>query len=470
MSATSLLNKLEDLVKALELGSQMAIPGTQVQGSALQIEDCSPVMHNVCFGDKLIKFQKEFKSSKMKGQLFQFNRTISYGNTGSSAQMEGAIGREDTGSYVRAVVPIAYYAQVRRVTDAANMAETVDGVKAEDRESDAAAKVIAFDIEKDLILGKSEFSNQGVFDGDPQAVPDRMAGMLGLDIQVRQSDSQLNSHDLMFEAFGGNLSNVMVGGGTLAQTMLEDAWMRGILNHGTADTLYTDPLVLSAYSKASYANKERIVLSNSAAEPVVGADVRKQAVSGGVVKIEPSRFLTGQTRPKRPVSSAPGAPSAVLGQAAGSTSFLAAQVFTYFVTGESEMGESLASAASAITIAVAANSVSATITPGAGVSRWFNVFRSAPGGTSASAKLIGRVKNSGGATTVFTDLNNRLPGGIAGYLLDPASVEIKELSPYSRKKLADVDLTKTEAHFRFCCLAVFTPRVNVILDNLTGSL
>lgn len=46
---------------------------------------------------------------------------------------------------------------------------------------------------------------------------------------------------------------------------------------------------------------------------------------------------------------------------------------------------------------------------------------------------------------------------------------IKELSPYSRMKLAVVDMTVPEAHFRFCTLAVFEPRKNVILDNLIGS-
>ncbi len=466
---STVLNKIEDLIKALELGGYNAMPSSLVQGSALQIEDVSPVMHNVTFSDKAIKLQKELKSSKTKGQLVQFNRQLSYGAFGGSAQSEGQVGQEETSDFVRAVVPMAYYSHTRKVTIAANMAETQDGVKAEDREAMSGAIKIAADIEFDLFRGKADFSNVGVFDGNPLAMP-ALSNMLGLDPQIRQSDSQTNTQDLMFEAYGAGLSNIIVGAGTLTQANVEDCWVRGVMNHGTADKLYVDPLVLSAYNKAAYANKERFNLGSSAQEPVTGVDIRRQAVSGGVVTIDHSRFLSGQTRPKRARGNAPAAPTIAIADSGGTTAFLLNQIYTYFVTAENEISESLASAATAFTITANARQVAVTITPGTGTSRFFNVFRSLAGGTSASAKLIGRVKNSGAATTVFTDLGNRAPGAIAGYLVQPDTMEIKELSPYSRLKMAVVELAVPEAHFRFCCLAVFEPRKNVIVENLTGSL
>jgi hypothetical protein len=468
--ATTVLNKIEDLIKALELGGYNAAPGSLVQGSALQVEDVSPVMHNVTFSDQHIKLQKELKSSKTKGQLVQFNRQLSYGAFGGSAQAEGQVGQEETSDFVRAVVPMCYYSHIRRVTVAANMAETQDGVKAEDREAMAGAKKIAADIEFDLFRGKADFSNAGVFDGNPLAIP-TLPNMLGLDPQIRQSDSQTNTQDLMFEAYGSNLSNIVIGSGTMTQSNIEDCWVRGVMNHGTAEKMYVDPLVLSAFNKASYASKERFNLGGTAQEPVTGVDIRRQAVSGGVVTIEPSRFLSGQTRPKRARgSAAPAAPSIAVADAGSGTAFLVGEVYTYFVTAENEVSESLKSADNVFTVTGSGKIISVTITPGAGTSRYFNVYRSLAGGTSASARLIGRVKNSGAATTVFTDLGNRKPGGIAGYLVQPDTMEIKELAPYSRLKLGVVDLSQPEAHFRFCCLAVYEPRKNVILENLTGSL
>lgn len=470
--ATTVLNKIEDLIKALELGSYNAAPGNLVQGGAWQVEDVSPVMHNVTFQDEHLKLQKDVKVSKTKGQLVQFMRQLSYGSSWRGlAQAEGQVGPEDTSDFIRATVPMTFYSHIRRVTLAANMAESQDGVKAEDREAKAAAMLIAGAIEFDLYRGKADFSNAGVFDGNPLAIPDKLPSMLGLDAQVRQSDVQTNTQDLMFSAFGSNTSNIISGGGTMTQSMIEDTWIRGVMNMGNANRLFVDPLVLSAYNKASYASKERFNLGATAQEPVTGVDIRRQAVSGGVVNVEPVRFLSAQTQPTRARSNAPSAPTIALAQAAGSTSFLATQVYAYYVSAENELSESAASATSSITIATSGNQVSVTITPGGGgtVARWFNVFRSAPGGSAATAKLIARVKNSGAATTVLTDLNNRLPGGVTGFLVQMDTLEIKELAPYSRLKLAVVDLAQPEAHFRFCCLAVYEPRKNVLLDNLTGS-
>lgn len=464
---STVLNKIEDLIKALELGSYNAAPSSLVQGSALQVEDVSPVMHNVTFSDQHIKLQKEVKVSKTKGQLVQFNRQLSYGIFGGSAQAEGQVGQEETSDYIRATVPMCYYSHVRRVTIAANMAETQDGVKAEDREANAGAKKIAGDFEFDLFLGKDNFTNAGVFDGNPLAVPNQLPNMVGLGVQIRESDTQTNTQDLMFQAFGSGFSNIISVGGTMSQSNIEDAWIRGVMNMGTADKMFTDPLVLSAYSKAAYANKERFNLGASAQEPVTGVDIRRQAVSGGVVSIEPCRFLSAQTQPKRARANSPGAPSISLSQTASTTTFVAAQVYRYYVTTENELGESLASATSSATIASNGNRVNVTITPAAGTARFFRVYRSTAGGTIL--KSIGQIANSGAATTVFLDLNNRQPGGLTSFLVQMDTMEVKELAPYSRLKLAVVQLDVPEAHFRFATLAVYEPRKNVVLDGCVGA-
>jgi hypothetical protein len=235
--------------------------------------------------------------------------------------------------------------------------------------------------------------------------------------------------------------------------------------------MFVDPLVLSAYSKNSYATKERIVLGNSAQEPVTGADIRRQAVSGGIVNVEASRFLSGQFKPQKSRNTSPAAPTHSSAQSAGSTSFAATEVYFYSVTSVNEFGESLASVPASITISTLGNQVAVTITPADTTQvRSFKVYRTKAGGGSTTARFIGSVKNSGASTTIFTDLNNKQPGAISGFLTQLDTMEVKELSPYSRLKLAVADLTIPEAHFRFLCLAVYEPRKNVIVDNLIGSL
>lgn len=455
------------LLKALEAGNYNAAPSTLVQGSALQIEDLSPVMHNVTFDDSHIKLQKMVKVDSCKSTLAQFDRQLSYGQFGGSAQLEGAVGQEETSDFVRIVVPMAYYSHIRRVTVVANMVDTVDGQKAEERAASDAAKKLAADIEFDLFRGKADFSNAGLFDGNMGAIPG-LPNMLGLDAQIRQSDAERNAQDLMFGEYGSDDTVVIAGGGTLSQDMIEDASVRSAMNLGSADKLLVDPKVLSAYNKISF-GKERIVLAGSA-QDATGAELRKQWVSNGTVGLEASRFLSGKTRPATARSNGPSAPLTVTAANAGGSTSLPAGTYVYYVTSVNELGESPRTVATGTLTYTAGDQVTLTITPpGSGTVRYFNVYRSAAGGSQASARFIGRVALGAGATTAFVDLNNKRPGFVTGFLVEGDTMGMKELSPYSRLKLAVSDLSIPEAHFRFCTLAVTQPRKNVLIDNLVGS-
>lgn len=460
------LDNIQALVKALEAGSYNAAPSTLVQGASLMIEDVSPVMHNVTFQDEHIKLQKMLSVESCKSTLAQFDRQLSYGHFGGSAQLEGNVGQEATSDFVRITVPMAYYSHVRRVTLVANMVATVDGKKAEDRAASDAAMKVAGDIEFDLFRGKADFSNAGVFDGNILTMA-TLPNILGLDPQIRQSDDQRNARDLMFAEYGSDETVVIPGGGVLAQDNIEDASVRSAMNMGNADKLIVDPKVLSQYNKIAF-GKERIILAGSA-QDATGADLRRQWVSGGTVTIEASRFLSGKTGPARPRPQGPGAPQSVTtaNDPAQGTAFENGQTFRYFATAVNEIGESMWTAAALHTINADGDAVNVTIEhPAAGTVRYFNVYRSVVGGGVATAKFIGRVLMGDGATTLFVDLGNKLPGFVTGFLVQGDTMGIKELSSYSRLKLAVTDLSVPEAHFRFCTLAVFQPRKNVLVDNL----
>lgn len=458
-----LVKSLEQLVKTLEAGNYDAAPSSLVQGSALQIEDLSPVMHNVTFDDSHIKLQKIFTVKKAKSLLVQFDRQLSYGRFGGSAQREGAVGDVDVGDYIRAVVPMCFYSHIRRVTVASNMVDTIDGQKAEDREANNAAMKIAGDIEFDIFKGKADFSNAGVFDGNPLAVADS-PNMLGVDAQIRQSDILVNTQDLMFAAYGSNQSVVLSKNGALDQVVIEDAALRSRMNMGKADVLYIDPVILSGYNKAvalgtGVNSLQRIVLAGSA-QDASGADLRRQWVSSGSVSLEDSRFLSGKTSPLRPTVGSPVAPTITSATPAGSGAVVPTGTYVYLVTAENERGEGPAASVSSVSVTLG-QYIPVVIAAMSAISH-FNVYR----GTSVSnAKFIGRVKSTGGATT-FTDLGNKQPGFVTGYLIQKDTWGMSELSPYSRLKLAISDLSVPEAHFRFVSLCGFEPRKNVLVDNL----
>jgi len=461
-----MIEQLQSLMKALEAGSYNAAPGQLAQGAALMMEDLSPVMHNVTFDDSHIKLQKMLPSKDVKSQLHQFNRQLDYGIFGGSAQFEGGIGEEDTTNYVRAVVPMSYYSTTRRVTVAANMIGAFDGVKAEDRAAADAAMKLAGDIEFDLFRGQSDFSNAGVFDGNPLAVA-KVPNMIGLDQQVRQSDSQQNTQDLMFAEYGSDQTVVLSAGGGLTQSIIEDSSVRSAMNMGAADRLVLDPISLSAYNKIAHA-KERIVLAGSAQE-ATGAHLRTQWTSSAVVSLEASRFLSGKTRPARARAGSPATPAVpALADAGAASSLLTAGTYTYYVTAVNMRGESLPSPSASQAVAADGNKVTVTITAVSGA-QYYNVYRSAAGGSAASAKFIGRI-SQGSGNPVFTDLGNRAPGSVTGFLIQGNTMGIAQLAPYSKLKLAISDLSLPEAHFRFLSLAVYQPRKNVLIENITGQL
>src|ERR1700677_1593785 len=306
-------------------------------------------MNVTTFEDRHIKLQKIFKVIPAKGTLVQYNRQLDRGPFGGAAVLEGSVGAEDTPTSIREVVNMCDYAEVRRVTEQANLVESFDGVKAEDRvEIDAALK-IAGDIEFDLFRGKSMFSNQGVFDGSPNAIPQGMPNILGLDPLIRRSDVLKSTQDLMFNEFGSNASVQFNQAGVLSQPTIEDMYARSAMNLGMADHLYIDPLSHAGYNKISHA-KERIVLAGSPQQSTA-ASLKEQWVAGGAVSIESSRFLSAKTQPAQAQSGVPFAPTFALAEgAASSTALNAGEIYTYYVTASNQLGESNAAAPASFTV------------------------------------------------------------------------------------------------------------------------
>lgn len=453
------MQQINDLVKAMEAGSTNAAPGSLVQGSALQIEDLSPVMENVCIQDKQIKMLNSLSVKECKSTLAQFDRQLSYGILGGTAQYEGGIGRDNTGDYVRVTVPMAYYSTTCRTSVQGALVATITGEKMDDKNIKDATQKLALDLEFDIFNGNSHFSNGGVFDGNPLTIA-RIPNMRGLDQQLRESDGSANSQDLMFAEFGGDTSIVLPVNGNVTQSVIEDAAVRSAMNHGNADKLYLDPVALSFYNKLAHA-KERIMLGGSAQEGT-GAMLRTQWTSAGAVSLEGTRFLSGKTSVSRSAVGSPAAPASVtLTHPVDASSVLPVGTYTYMVTACNELGESAPTNANVTSTGmVLGDAVSLAIASVTGA-KYYNIYRSVDGGTRKM--FIGRV-----ASTTFVDLGHKAPGFSTGYLVQSDTMGLKQLSAFSQLKLAISDLSVPTALYRFITLGVMQPRKNVILDNING--
>lgn len=457
--------KFEELRKALEAGGLNAAPGTLNQGSSLQMQDLSNVMNVTCISDDQIKLQKMFPVKAAKQTMYEFRRQLDYGTLGSSAVLEGAVGEEETPTYVSAIVPMAYYVHYSRRTLQAELVNTFDGKGPEERLDEAAATKLAWDIEKDCFLGKAMYSNAGAFDGNILATPDRQeAGMRGFDQQVRSSDSDITTHDLFFQEYGGNESVVLDQSGVLSQDIIEDVKTLNALHNGNAKTLVLGPTAHGNYNKIAFP-KERIILAGSP-QKRTGASLDAQDTVQGQISIESSRMLEPKTAPSRLRGGTPAAPTAAAATdiAAAGTSFIAGEQYTYFVTAVNARGEGAKSASQVATIAATGDGQSIVITPAAGLAAIsFNVYRSEAGGSKTA--FIGRVKAQGAAAVTFIDLNYMKPFMSSAYAVDERSSHFAELSSFKSKELAQTDLTTPKAYYRFVTLGMHLPRFNVIVDN-----
>jgi len=456
--------QLADLMKGLEAGSYNAAPGTLTQGSALQMEDLSPVMEVVTFDDSHIKLQTMLSKESKKSTMYQFIRQLDYGIFGGSAQYEGGIGEEDTSSYVRCIVPMAYYSTTRRVSVQANLVALAAGGKMEDMSSKDAAMKLAADIEFDCFRGYADFSNAGVFDGNPGALAD-LPGMKGVDCQVRESDMLSNTQDLMFASYGSNQSVIVAVNGVMSQSAIEDGAVKSAMQHGKADKLILDPIALSKYNKIAFA-KERIMLAGSA-QSATGADLRNQWTSSGTVSLEASRFLSAKTSPDRARIGSPVAPVVASGVAADPASVVGAGTYVYYVTAASERGESVKSANLTQGV-LAGERVEITINAVSGA-KYFNVYRSNAGGSALTAKFIGRIK-AGGASVIFYDLGNFAPGSITAFLIQSNTMKFGELASFSSMELAVSNLSTPKAFYQFISIGAHQPRKNVLFTGVAASL
>lgn len=465
-----MLEQLQGLMKALEAGSYNAAPSTLVQGAAYQIEDLAPVMVNVTAAEETIKLQKMLDSRPTKSNLYQYNRKLSVGRFGGSAAYEGMLGAKKTGQAARLVVPMAYYVDTREHSLVANAVETFDKVSAEERQAQDAALNLAQDIEFDLFAGNSDFSNQGVFDGNPALVP-ALPNMRGVDLQVRASDYERNGQDLMFASYGSSATVVFsAGGAALTQSLIEDISVRSALNMGRADKLMLDPSSLSAYNKISQA-KERIVLAGSPQE-ATGSHLRTQWTSSGAITMEMSQYLRKQISPiNQSIVGAPAAPSAAASDGGAAGSLLQAAAYSYIVAAVNAFGEGPSSAASTVTPAAAGNKVTVAIGAVAGA-LYYRVYRTAAGVAANVAPgplFIGNI-TAGPAGASFTDLGNLAPGALTGFLIQKDTMHMGELSGFKKIQLGLSQLSVNNAFYRWTTLAVEAPRKNAIVENLQGQL
>ena len=231
--------------------------------------------------------------------------------------------------------------------------------------------------------------------------------------------------------------------------------------------------------------KERAILPSPTGGYTVGANIPDVNTPFGKVNLNPDVFLNaGKTAPAAATStSAPTAPASIAAGAMAGTDGVwtghgGAAVYGYSVSAVNRYGESAAVAiGSAVTVGAddVAKHIPLTITNAAAVSsvpEYFNVYKTAPGGTVKY--LVARVRASSTAndgTTVWNDTGYNMAGYTKAFVgeLSPQVLAVKQLAPLMKMDLATLAPAYRWMILCYLTFILYAPKKWVEFVNVGGS-
>jgi hypothetical protein len=467
--------EVDALNKALSAGyGYSGTPTSFAGGTPLMVESLEASLKSTTWQMKNLVLWPSMPVDKAYNTIEQYSRITSYGGNGRPYFNEGGSPREEDSQYNRETQRVVYFGTRRRVTHAMMLVRVAFG-DAVAREINNGNMWLLQNIERELYLGNGLFSNAGAFDGNPSAIHGDTLAINGLDQQIRQGDTDAKVQAVAFDGFGGADSVVRdIGGSVLSEDEMEEGAVSILNNFGVPTELHCDPKTLSDFSRQFFP-KERIPVMG-VADGRAGFVLREFVSSAGSFALKPNVFLRPKDAPKTTADNvdtpaAPAAPTTANGAADVGTTFALSETYTYRVAAVNEQGESLPSASSAVeTIATAGEVITVTITNVANA-KYYAVYRTVSAGAAGSEEFIGYVAQAAGATTAFTDSNNKLPGSAESFLLylDPEAIAFKQLAPLSKINLATIAASFEWLQVLYGTLIVFTPRKHFIYENIGRS-
>lgn len=463
--------EVEALNKALTPGyGYTGAPGNFAGGAPLMVESLEASLKSTTWQMKNLVLWPSIPVDKAFNTVEEYSRVTSYGGNGSPYFNDGGSPREEDANYNRETQAIRYFGTRRRVSHAMMLVRVAFG-DAVAREINNGNMWLLQNIERELYWGNGAYSNAGEFDGNPGMIPNDTLAINGLDVQIRQGDTDVKVQAQAFDGFGGALSVIRdQADSILTEEDMEEGAVSILNNFGIPIALHLDPKALSDFSRTFFP-KERIN-QMGVADGKAGFVLRTWVSSAGDFALQPNVFLRPKDFSKTQADNAsvPAAPVApTLASPANAASILEAGTYFYKVASINEHGESLAGP-TASTTSIAGDSITVTITNVSGA-KAYAVYRSEKDAAVGQEKFIGYVARQAGASTVLTDLGKKLPGRGQAFLLylDPEALTFKQLAPLSKINLATVAASFEWLQVLYGGLIVFTPRKHFIYENIGRS-
>jgi hypothetical protein len=435
----------EALNKALAAGYQAPRADG---GGALRVESLEQTMRITTFSQQHIQLWRDFPKLPAYSTVEEYNIQTSYGLDNGGFTREGELAQVQDAAYQRKSAMVKFLTTQREVTHVQTLVKPAHGNQIALETSNGAI----------WILQQME---QALFRGNSAIIPESFDGI---------------ATQILNDAEAARRNVIDLRGGVLTEDRLEEGANLVIEGFGVPGSLYAAPRSLSDLNKVMYP-RERFNLP-APVNGIVGINVEGVRTSAGIVMLKANQFLkqggVGKTTAPTAATATRAATAPTIavadpGATAGSK-FTAADIgtFRYKVTAVNRFGESAASASSAQAVAAAGESVTVTITDGGGAdgATGYRIYRSAVGGAAGSEVLITEVPRTG-ATTVFSDLNEDLPGTSRAFMMQMnlQALSYRQLAPLMKIPLATISLAIRWAMVLYGMPIIYQPLKHVIFKN-----
>ena len=449
---------IEALQKALTAGyGQAGKPSDLTGAGVFQLESLDRTLKSVTFDMKNLKMWPAISIDKAGSMIEQYNRITSYGDDSSPYISEGGAGQESDAVYVRDMQKIVFFSQKGSVSHQITLVDTSVGDVLAHKVKTSTMDMLK-KVERELYWGNAYYTDAaGEQTGSLAALPIDNISMNGLFQQILRGDTDEQFRSGDFEGYGTFKSVVQdLAGNAITQDDVESLAVILLENFGAPNEIHIEPAALSALVRQFY---PQFRSAPGLAAQTVGYDVSKVQTTAGVMDFKPNVFLRprAKARPQAVNVNCPALPGSFTA-AASAGGALAAGAYWYQITEVNDFGESAPRALASAVTATASQKVTLTMPAPQTGTKYFKVYRSAPGAASAAAcEFIGCYKVG---LSAYVDLGRKLPGLGEAYFLDmnAETMRFKQLLPLSKMNLATVTTASQYLLLLYGALLVFAPR------------
>jgi hypothetical protein len=435
----------EEIQKALSAGYQSP---RHDGGSALRVESLEATLRILTFSQGHVKLWKDIPKLPAYSTSEEYTVQTSYGGENGPFTREGELPQVQDAAYERRVELIKYLGTQREVTHPATLVRNAYG------------NIIARETQNGAIW-LMERMERNLFRGQASIIPESFDGV----------DEQI-----LRDPFASANNVIDLRGQPLSEDAIEEATNIVVENYGLSSALYLAPRAHSDMSKQFY-SRQRGTFGER--DGRIGYSAKMMETNAGDIALRGNIFL--RSGKNNGVKTAPSAATSVRAATAptvaavaganGSSLFITADAGTYQykVSAINRFGESAGAQESGGVAVVSGDGVTLTITDGGGsdAATGYRIYRSVAGGLAGTEQMVIDIPRQG-ATTVWIDLNQYIPGTSRAYLLQMnlQSMSFRQLAPMMKIPLATLAASIRWMQLLYGTPIVYAPRKNLIFINV----